>query len=188
MVESCVPSVGSMTTDASRARGDAVLIFGSLLARSVSAHCAPLLPADTAWRFIGKLQSNKAKVLVEGVPNLVAVETVDSAKLADRLQKAAAAALEARGGAPLDIYVQVNTSPWEGTKGGVTPEGAWEALGATRGMSGKEMAEGVASRLAPMGPTPAKVVGDGVAFLCSPAGRAVTGVSLPVDNGVHLKA
>ena len=71
---------------------------------------------------------------------------------------------------------------------GVTPEGAWEALGATRGMSGKEMAEGVASRLAPMGPTPAKVVGDGVAFLCSPAGRAVTGVSLPVDNGVHLKA
>ena len=60
---------------------------------------APTLPDDMQWRFIGKLQSNKAKVLVEGVPNLVAVETVDSAKLADRLQKAAAAALEARGGA-----------------------------------------------------------------------------------------
>ena len=87
---------------------------------------APTLPDDMQWRFIGKLQSNKAKVLVEGVPNLVAVETVDSAKLADRLQKAAAAALEARGGTPLDIYVQVNTSPWEGTKGGVTPEGAAE--------------------------------------------------------------
>ena len=78
---------------------------------------APTLPDDMQWRFIGKLQSNKAKVLVEGVPNLVAVETVDSAKLADRLQKAAAAALEARGGAPLDIYVQVNTSPWEGDEG-----------------------------------------------------------------------
>ena len=87
---------------------------------------APTLPDDMQWRFIGKAAVEQGKVLVEGVPNLVAVETVDSAKLADRLQKAAAAALEARGGAPLDIYVQVNTSPWEGTKGGVTPEGAAE--------------------------------------------------------------
>jgi enoyl-[acyl-carrier-protein] reductase (NADH) len=39
-----------------------------------------------------------------------------------------------------------------------------------------------------MGAMQPKQVGDGVAFLCSPAGRAVTGVSLPVDNGVHLKA
>ena len=93
---------------------------------------APTLPDDMQWRFIGKLQSNKAQVLVEGVPNLVAVETVDSAKLADRLQKAAAAALEARARTPLDIYVQVNTSPWEGTWGGVTPEGAAGAGGARR--------------------------------------------------------
>ena len=57
MVESCVPSVGSMTTDASRARGDAVLIFGSLLARSVSAHCAPLLPADS-----GRASAERAEV------------------------------------------------------------------------------------------------------------------------------
>jgi pyridoxal phosphate enzyme (YggS family) len=79
---------------------------------------APLLPADTAWRFIGKLQSNKAKALVQGVPGLVAVETLTTTKLADKLQTAAAAAQPPRA-APLEVYVQVDTSPWEGTKNGV---------------------------------------------------------------------
>ena len=78
-----------------------------------------VMPADTAWRFIGKLQSNKAKALVKGVPSLVAVETLTSSKLADKLQ-AAAAALEPPRVAPLEVYVQVDTSPWEGTKNGLT--------------------------------------------------------------------
>eukprot|EP00879_Flechtneria_rotunda_P007633 GHRR01008005.1.p1 GENE.GHRR01008005.1~~GHRR01008005.1.p1 ORF type:complete len:170 (+),score=54.94 GHRR01008005.1:317-826(+) len=42
---------------------------------------APLLPADISWHFIGHLQSNKVKALLEGVPNLAMVETVDSAKV-----------------------------------------------------------------------------------------------------------
>lgn len=71
---------------------------------------------------------------------------------------------------------------------GVTVTDAWGKLGAMRGKSKEEMAEDVASRLAPLGAMQPRQVGDGVAFLCSPAGRAVTGVSLPVDNGVHLKA
>ena len=71
---------------------------------------------------------------------------------------------------------------------GVTVTDAWGKLGAMRGQSKEEIVEGVSSRLAPMGPMQPRQVGDGVAFLCSPAGRAVTGVSLPVDNGVHLKA
>jgi hypothetical protein len=33
------------------------------------------------WHFIGHLQSNKVKPLLEGVPNLALVETVDSAKV-----------------------------------------------------------------------------------------------------------
>lgn len=37
---------------------------------------APLLPADIRWHFIGHLQSNKAKKLLE-VPNLSVLETVD---------------------------------------------------------------------------------------------------------------
>ena len=82
---------------------------------------APLLPDDIAWRFIGKLQSNKAKPLVQGVRSLAAVETVDTAKLADRLQTAVAG-LEPPRATSLGVFIQVNTSPWEGSKGGVLAE------------------------------------------------------------------
>lgn len=41
------------------------------------------------------------------VPNLWMVETVDSAKLADRLQTAAAAVMEQRGNEPLRVLIQV---------------------------------------------------------------------------------
>jgi uncharacterized pyridoxal phosphate-containing UPF0001 family protein len=42
---------------------------------------APQLPADIQWHFVGHLQSNKAKALVSGVPNLYMVESVDSLKV-----------------------------------------------------------------------------------------------------------
>ena len=84
---------------------------------------APDMPEDVAWRFIGKLQSNKAKALVHGVPSLVCIETVDSAKLANKLQ-GAAAALDPPRATPLGVMVQVNTSPWEGSKGGVLADEA----------------------------------------------------------------
>ena len=84
---------------------------------------APQMPADVEWRFIGKLQSNKAKPLVHGVPSLAVIETVDSEKLANKLQNAVAS-LEPPREAPLGVMVQVNTSPWEGSKGGVLAEDA----------------------------------------------------------------
>lgn len=86
---------------------------------------APDMPSDISWRFIGKLQSNKAKVLVSGVPSLACVETVDSKKLASKLQTAVSA-LDPPRTMPLDVMVQVNTSPWEGTKSGVEVEEASE--------------------------------------------------------------
>ena len=46
---------------------------------------APQLPADCAWHFIGHLQSNKVKTLLEAAPNLAILETVDSQKLANKL-------------------------------------------------------------------------------------------------------
>lgn len=46
---------------------------------------APLLPADCSWHFIGHLQSNKVKALLEAVPNLNMLETVDSEKLANKV-------------------------------------------------------------------------------------------------------
>ena len=84
---------------------------------------APEMPGDVAWRFIGNLQSNKAKTLVHGVPSLAAVETLSSTKLADKLETAVRALATPRE-APLDVLIQVNTSPWEGTKSGILAEEA----------------------------------------------------------------
>ena len=78
---------------------------------------APLLPKDIEWHFIGHLQTNKAKALLDAVPNLAMIETVDSTKLADKLNKQ----IEGRAGrSPLRVMVQVNTSGEE-SKYGVEP-------------------------------------------------------------------
>ena len=84
---------------------------------------APVLPSDIRWHFIGHLQSNKVKSLIEGVPSLAMVETVDSEKLASRLNAAVAAA----GRSPLRVFLQVNTSGEE-SKHGVEPGAACVAL------------------------------------------------------------
>jgi len=77
---------------------------------------APQLPEDIKWHFIGHLQSNKAKALVTGVPNLYMVEGVDSPKVANNLDKA----ISVLGRQPLKVLVQVNTSGEE-SKSGVEP-------------------------------------------------------------------
>jgi pyridoxal phosphate enzyme (YggS family) len=79
---------------------------------------APLLPPDIQWPFIGTLQSNKAKKLVLAVPNLAVVETVDTLKLAKKLNDAAGEI-----GRTLHVYLQINTSG-EDTKTGTGPDGA----------------------------------------------------------------
>jgi uncharacterized pyridoxal phosphate-containing UPF0001 family protein len=78
---------------------------------------AAVMPIDIRWRFIGHVQSNKAKQLVKGVPGLVMVETVDSVKLANKLDAAVKESAEERKRAfgvdenpPLGVMVQVNTS------------------------------------------------------------------------------
>ena len=76
---------------------------------------AGLLPPDIQWHFIGHLQSNKAKKLVS-VPNLVLFETLDTQKLATKLNKELGKIQRAD---PLPVLVQVNTSG-EDTKSGVT--------------------------------------------------------------------
>ena len=84
---------------------------------------APVLPSDIRWHFIGHLQSNKAKALVEGVPSLTMVETIDSEKLANKLD----AAVGGAGRPPLTVFVQVNTSGEE-SKYGVDPGEACVSL------------------------------------------------------------
>jgi PLP dependent protein len=46
---------------------------------------APLLPSEVKWHFIGHLQTNKVKQLIDCVPNLWCVEGVSSAKLATQV-------------------------------------------------------------------------------------------------------
>ncbi|CAO3669423.1 unnamed protein product [Rhizopus stolonifer] len=74
------------------------------------------LPKDIQWHFIGHLQSNKCKT-VAAIPNLYVVETVDSSKKADSLNKACQSVGRKD---PLRIFVQVNTSEEE-VKSGVLP-------------------------------------------------------------------
>ena len=68
------------------------------------------LPTTIDWHFIGHLQSNKCKA-VAAIPNLFIVETIDSAKKADELNKAFVS-VERKD--KLKVYVQVNTSREEG--------------------------------------------------------------------------
>lgn len=85
---------------------------------------APQMPPDTVWHFIGHLQSNKVKALVTGVPSLAVVETVDTVKLANKLNTAVGDFLDERarvGAGKLGVMVQVNTSGEE-SKFGVEPK------------------------------------------------------------------
>ncbi|KAI9820234.1 MAG: hypothetical protein M1827_005856 [Pycnora praestabilis] len=106
-----------------------------------------LLPRTIRWHFIGALQTNKCKPLAEQIPNLWAVESMDSVKKADGLEKGRRRCVERlkaeREGKdgdrkeekeeeeeeeegvdmeePLRVFVQVNTSGEE-NKSGVEPE------------------------------------------------------------------
>lgn len=73
---------------------------------------AQACPPDISWHFVGHLQSNKVKKLLQ-VPGLSAVETMDSVKLADKLHKE----WGKTGKPPLRVFLQVDTSG-EATKSG----------------------------------------------------------------------
>lgn len=94
-----------------------VRVFGENYTHEVVAK-APYLPADVEWHFVGHLQSNKAKELINAAKNITTVETVDSTKLADKLNKAVEQSI--RKDVPLRVYIQVNTSGEE-SKSGVEP-------------------------------------------------------------------
>ena len=85
---------------------------------------APQMPDDVCWHFIGHLQSNKARALVTGVPNLACLETLDSEKLANKLDAACA---ECNRADPLRVMLQVNTSGEE-SKFGLPPGEACVSL------------------------------------------------------------
>ena len=75
---------------------------------------AAILPKDIHWHFIGHLQSSKASKITKDVPNLYMLETIDSEKLANKVNNARGTA----GLPPLKVFIQVDTSG-EATKSGV---------------------------------------------------------------------
>ncbi|KAL8869977.1 MAG: hypothetical protein Q9174_003869 [Haloplaca sp. 1 TL-2023] len=91
-----------------------------------------ILPRTIRWHFIGALQSNKCKPMAEEIPNLWAVESVDSIKKASGLEKGRSALLKKVGSGEtplkepddlvdsLNVFVQVNTSG-EAEKSGAEP-------------------------------------------------------------------
>ncbi|CDJ37963.1 proline synthetase co-transcribed protein, putative [Eimeria tenella] len=64
---------------------------------------AQKLPEDYHWHLIGKLQTNKVKTLVAGVRNLYSVDSVDSVRLAEVLQRETK-----KANRHLNVLVQVN--------------------------------------------------------------------------------
>ncbi|MCJ1398891.1 hypothetical protein MMC11_002092 [Xylographa trunciseda] len=88
-------------------------------------HKASVLPSTIRWHFIGALQTNKCRPLAE-IPNLWCVESVDTIKKADQLEKGRRALCERGEGEKLQkesglrVFVQVNTSG-EDAKSGAEP-------------------------------------------------------------------
>lgn len=72
------------------------------------------------WHFIGHLQSNKAQSLIHSVPHLTCIQSVDTTKLADKLNNALTTPLPPSSTTPFPIYIQINTSAEE-SKSGIVP-------------------------------------------------------------------
>jgi|SRR5215831_2627063 len=94
--------------------------FGESYVQEVTAKMEELGDLDATWHFIGRLQTNKARLVAE---RFDWVHAVDRTRLAAALSKARPESL-----APLDVCIQVNISA-EATKGGVPPA---EALALAR--------------------------------------------------------
>jgi len=72
---------------------------------------AQSLPREIKWHFVGQLQTNKCKVLAERIPNLWAVQSVDSMKKVDALEKGRSNLIASSPAVDkLRIFIQVNTS------------------------------------------------------------------------------
>ena len=74
-----------------------------------------LADLDLGWHFVGRLQSNKAKAIAQ---NFDWVHTVDSPRIADRLDRARK---DSQPGRPLQVCLQVNIDSEE-SKAGARPE------------------------------------------------------------------
>lgn len=103
-----------------------IVNFGENYVQELIEKRTSLIDKDIKWHFIGHLQSNKVKFIVEWID---LIHSVDSETLAAEIQKQAVKLSK-----PVDILVEVNTSE-EATKFGVKPENALALLEAIRRFS-----------------------------------------------------
>ena len=92
-------------------------IFGENRAQELVAK-APQMPADVQWHFIGKLQTNKVRMIM---PHVAMIESIDSLKLLALVDKEAA-----RVGRTVDVLLQLHVAQEE-TKSGFTVDELLEA-------------------------------------------------------------
>ena len=92
-------------------------IFGENRAQEL-VQKAPQMPADVQWHFIGKLQTNKVRMIM---PHVAMIESIDSLKLLALVDKEAA-----RIGRTVDVLLQLHVAQEE-TKSGFTVDELLEA-------------------------------------------------------------
>ena len=92
-------------------------IFGENRAQELVAK-APLMPLDVQWHFIGKLQTNKVRMIM---PHVSMIQSIDSLKLLALVDKEAA-----RIGRTVDALLQLHVAQEE-TKSGFTVDELLEA-------------------------------------------------------------
>ena len=94
--------------------------FGENYVQEFEGKRAALAGLSARFHFIGHLQANKARKAVELFD---VIQTVDSARVAERLNQAAPA--------PLDVMIEVKLSP-EQAKAGISPEDLPQLVSAVR--------------------------------------------------------
>lgn len=119
---------GHPLIDLEQARANGVRLFGESYLQEALEKRRSLATADVEWHFIGRIQSNKTRLIAE---NFDWVHALMEHGHAQRLSRAR----EAAGLPPLSVCVQVNLSG-EPSKGGVTREALPALLDGLVGLPG----------------------------------------------------
>ncbi len=90
--------------------------FGENYVKELRQKQEKITPADIRWHFIGHLQTNKVKTLIDSVS---LIHSVDSFHLAEEIEQQAI-----KRNRHVDILIEVHTTD-EATKTGVTPDGVF---------------------------------------------------------------
>ena len=112
-------------SDIEMAYGEGQRDFGENRVQELTAKAQEALERgmDIRWHFIGRLQSNKVKKLLQ-TPNLFAIHSISSLKQIELLKKLSSVPI-----GPISVFLQINTSLEEEKAGFIHLEELKEAVG-----------------------------------------------------------